>query len=113
MGKSGFMIMDSTRICPVCQKEFVAYDDWVYKCQFKAKTQYMIWFCSWGCYRKYEKGETDINGRGIRLSEKKRQIWKALDDGLTVKEICALLDVTPKSVSYYKSKWVPKGDDHE
>jgi DNA-binding NarL/FixJ family response regulator len=44
----------------------------------------------------------------MRVSVKKRQIWKALDDGLTVREIAVLLDVPPKQVSYYKSRWVPK-----
>ena len=56
----------------------------------------------------YKEGETQLNGRGMRFSMKKKIIWQALDDGLTVKEIAVLLDIPPKQVSYYKSKWVPK-----
>ena len=105
-----FLLLDSSRICPVCQKEFVTTDEWVYRCFSDTNKHQSVWFCSYGCKRKYEKGEVTLNGRGVRLSEKKRRIWKALDDGLSVKEICTLLNVTVGSVNYYKSKWIPKGD---
>jgi hypothetical protein len=113
--KAEFMIMDNTRICPVCQKEFVIPgSDWAYKAYTTKRKQYMIYFCSWKCMRRWENGECEeLIGKGRMLSTKKRKIWQALDDGLSTKEICNLLDVTVGSVNYYKSKWVPKGEDDE
>ena len=103
--KSESMIYDSTRICPVCQKEFVVYDEsWAFTGHLDTNKHRKVWFCSWGCMRKYERGETNLTGRGVRLSEKKRKIWAALDDGLTVHEISTLLDVPVTQVNYYKYK---------
>ena len=109
--KNEFMIFDSTRLCPVCQKGFVANDDsWAYKAWLDRRHMKKVWFCSGKCFRKWENGEVTLSGRGMRLSEKKKKIWQALDDGLSISEICKLLDVTVGSVKYYKSKWVPKED---
>ena len=110
--KGEFMIYDSSRICPVCMREFCTPDPetWAYKTWSMENKRVRTYFCSWGCLRKYENGAT-ISGRGMKLSTKKRRIWQALDDGLSVKEIAILLDITPKSVSYYKSKWIPKGEN--
>ena len=100
-------IFDSTRICPVCGREFYTPDPetWVYKKSRGNKSR--IYFCRYSCKKAYEQG-SELTGRGMRVSVKKRQIWKALDDGLSVREIAVLLDVPPKQVSYYKSRWVPK-----
>lgn len=101
------VIFDSTRICPVCGREFYTPDPetWVYKKSRGNKSR--IYFCRYSCKKAYEQG-SELTGRGMRVSVKKRQIWKALDDGLSVREIAVLLDVPPKQVSYYKSRWVPK-----
>ena len=107
-----FMIFDSSRICPVCQREFCTPDPemWAFK-QMDCRGKNRVYFCSWGCMRKYEFGEVDLTGRGMKLSTKKRKIWQALDDGLSVKEISTLLDVPVHQVKYYKDKWVPKGEN--
>lgn len=108
--KKEIIPFDSMRICPVCGSEFYTPDPekWVYKVWNTCKKQNRIYFCRYKCFMAYEKGETQLNGRGMRFSMKKKKIWQALDDGLTVKEIAVLLDIPPKQVSYYKSKWVPK-----
>jgi len=107
-----FMIFDSTRICPVCMKEFCTPDPeiWAFK-RMDHKGRAQVYFCSWGCMRKYENGDAELIGRGMKMSMKKRKIWQALDDGLSVKEIAVLLDVPIHQVKYYKEKWVPKGEE--
>lgn len=108
-----FSALDSSRMCPVCGEEFYAGDEWVYRHWDTNRKKNRIYFCSWGCMRRYENGETELTGRGMALSTKKRRVFKALDDGLSVKEIAILLDISPHQVSYYKSKWVPKARDDD
>ena len=55
MAKNEYMVLDSTRICPVCMKEFFIPDieQWAYKHWETNKKKKRIYFCSWGCMRKY------------------------------------------------------------
>lgn len=54
----------STRVCPVCKKEFYVADpgSWVYKIICRNQTNYM---CSWTCLRKYERSHPVKNRRTI------------------------------------------------
>ena len=110
MAKNEYMVLDSTRICPVCMKEFFIPDieQWAYKHWETNKKKKRIYFCSWGCMRKYEKDNSMLTGRGMMLSTKRLKIWQLLDEGRGIQEIARMLDITTKQVSYYKSKWIPK-----
>ncbi len=113
MGKNEFMIFDSTRICPICQKEFVTPDPevWVYKFWETSRKKNRIYFCSWKCMRKCESGDVDLKGRGMKLSTKKQRIWEMLDKGMTARHIAIMLEIPIRQVQYYKDKWVPKEED--
>ena len=93
--------LDSERKCPVCGKTFWIMDaNWSYKQVIKA-LKGTVWFCSWGCMRKYEKEKPQLSGRGLRETNRQR-VMQALDDGLNVKEIAVMLDISPETVRYYK-----------
>ena len=110
-----FLIFDSSRICPVCQNEFVTPDpeQWVYKFWDTSGKKNRVYFCSWHCMRKYEAGEVDLKGRGMKLSTKKHKIWEMLDDGMNTRQISIMLDVPIRQVQYYKAKWCPKVVDDD
>lgn len=45
--------MGSTRVCPICSKEFAKQSDkWIYAIVYRGK-KYV--FCSWTCMRKWEE----------------------------------------------------------
>ena len=48
------------KICPICQKEFWAMRDWVYKKGYKGHP--MTYYCSYKCIRKATE-ETDKEGK--------------------------------------------------
>lgn len=49
----GIYAFGSEMRCPICGKTFLrAGTDWVYK---RPTNKGSIYFCSWGCTRKYEK----------------------------------------------------------
>lgn len=54
------------RKCKVCGKGFESCFDWVYKTRPTGKR--WVWFCSWGCLRKYEKAHPK------RVREKNRGV---------------------------------------
>ena len=93
--------LDSERTCPVCGKRFWIMDaNWSYKQVVKA-LKGTVWFCSWKCMRKYEKEKPQLSGRGLRETNRQR-VMQALADGLNVKEIAIMLDISPETVRYYK-----------
>ena len=103
-----FAYSDTERNCPICGKEFfINGEEWAYKRRDTPRGK-QIWFCSWGCMRKYEKGEQGLKGRGARLNRRDR-ICQMLDDGLNDREIAQLLGITPTAVAYNRLKhWEPK-----
>lgn len=45
-------------VCPVCNKEFYAGAEWVYRKTIRTKKSYAnLYLCSWTCFRKIERGE--------------------------------------------------------
>ena len=87
--------------CPVCGKEFLTYPDWAFK---KGNGDGIKYFCSWGCMRAWE-------ARKMSRAEQADAIKQAIRDGLTVKEIVALLSVDSRVVSYWEKKL--KGEKHD
>lgn len=89
------------KVCPVCEKIFLYRPDYTYK-----KTNYgkQLMFCSWGCMRKWEKAHS-IGSR----QELREKICTALRDGLTVKEVSALLDIDYNRVLYWRKKLKNEG----
>lgn len=48
-----------SRVCAICGKVFYPPDpgEWVYKLEYERKHKHkVIYFCSWGCLRKHERG---------------------------------------------------------
>lgn len=82
------------RICPVCKKEFIGSQTWVYK---KTSGNCEKVFCSWGCLRRYE------NGLPSR-AERRDRIIQAINDGLNDAEIAMLLNESRGRVYYWRKK---------
>jgi hypothetical protein len=91
------------RQCHVCGKIFIIYPDWVYR---KGYGEGATVFCSYKCFREHEK-----KGKGSGLSRGDR-IRLAMADGLTNKEIAALLGIDPRSVLYWTKK-IEKEREHD
>ena len=89
--------------CPVCKKEFIAHEDWVFRRKqgFKEKV-----FCSWGCMRKWERGRQ-------KPIERREKIVKAIMDGLNDREIAFMLDEDTTSISYWRKKLIQEDKKHE
>lgn len=101
---------DMARNCPVCGKEFfVTSQDWVYKRTTGKKNagRVLVWFCSYGCMRKYEKGEAELHGRGRRLKapSKAERVCEMLDKGLNMAEISRLTGISVGTVNYYRDRY--------
>ena len=92
--------IDSQRKCPVCGKMFWAHDaQWAYK-KYLVSMNGTVWFCSWGCLRRFEKEKPEIKETGKKMSNRQRVI-QCLKDGLNPNEIALLLDISPATVRYY------------
>ena len=93
--------------CPVCGKEFfVTHQDLVYK-RHNSKSQ-CIWFCSYGCMRKYDTSDPAMNGRGerkLKAPSKAERICEMLDNGLTMAEISRLTGYSSGTVNYYRDRY--------
>jgi hypothetical protein len=89
------------KTCPICEKIFLYRPDYTYK---KVHYGKLLFFCSWGCMRKWEKAH-NISSR----QELRDRICQALQDGLTVKETAALLDVDYNRVLYWRKKLKAEG----
>ena len=84
------------RICAGCGKEFeITGQEWAYKNFVKGKMQY---YCSWKCLRSKEEEKPK------KQADIKERILQALEDGLSVREICTLLDVEPMVVVKWKKR---------
>lgn len=82
--------------CACCGKTFIiqSVDDYVYK-RFCAHGQ--KFFCSWTCFRKTEKGTES-------KADRREKIIQAIRDGLTNREIYALLGEDSAKVDYWRKK---------
>ena len=83
-----------TRKCARCGKEFIFHDEWVYR---SGPGDNARLFCSWSCLQAWR------NGRGNKY-ERREKIVQALKDGLTMREVVALLGEEPGTVRYWKLK---------
>lgn len=84
------------RECPECGKKFeICGEDWGYTLNNKGKKYY---YCSWSCLRAAEKRKPQT-----KIQQRER-ILQAIEDGLSVREISELLDVSPQVVSYWKKR---------
>ena len=88
-------LFGNERHCAVCGKEFLIYPDWAYKKKVGDGDKV---FCSWGCMRAWE-----AKRKGNR-ADQAEAIRKAIQDGLTVQEITALLSVDRRVVIYWEKK---------
>jgi len=53
------------RKCEICEKDFFANDDWVYKVT-EGKKRKIRWFCSWHCKQEYiQKKEGKKHDRAV------------------------------------------------
>ena len=82
--------------CPICKKDFIAVDrdSWAYRSGPGGMAKL---FCSWSCLQKWR------NGRG-NLHQRREKIKQALEDGLTVSEIAAMLGEDNRNIIYWKNK---------
>jgi len=78
------------KVCPICGKEFIARDEWVYKRNGR-------FYCSWHCYRDTSKKKTD-------RAEQRERICQAIKDGLTNSEIMKLLGEHSATIEYWRRK---------
>ena len=81
--------------CPICGKEFYPTPEWAFK---KWRNKVLNYFCSWSCMREMEK-----RGGGSRAEKRERMI-QAIMDGLTNREISALLDEEVATINYWRKK---------
>ena len=88
------------RKCYVCGRHFIISNEWAYRRTYGTRERV---FCSWGCMRKFDKA------RGTK-PERRDRIVQALKDGLSVKEICALLSEDVSVVAYWAKKMEAKGE---
>jgi hypothetical protein len=82
--------------CTQCKKKFIVLDNahWVYK---RTKGTGVKYFCSWSCIRKYD-------GNHETAIDRREKVIQAIMDGLTNREISALLDVKCERVEYWRKR---------
>ena len=82
------------RKCAVCGKRFVWFPEWVYK---RGYTDHERFFCSYSCMRQWEHDNR-------KPAERREAIIRAIRDGLSNREIIALLDEEPDKIRYWRRK---------
>jgi len=83
------------RYCSRCGKEFIWNPDWVFR---DGKSDAAPVFCSWSCLQAYKRS------RPSSKAERRERVIQAILDGLTITEICALLNEEAAYVWYWKKK---------
>lgn len=98
--------------CAVCGKEFyVLYPDlYVYKRWGNARQD---WMCSYGCMRKYDKGEKDDMTRVRLTKEQKAKAVEIAIGGGSPEEYLEELGMSEGRVSWYNLRMALKKNDPE
>lgn len=92
-------LFPTERSCAVCGKEFLGFDQWVFK-------RGEEWFCSWGCLREHDKKVKKARSARVhRLDRTERgEINRLLMLGVNPQKIASKVGVTVQAVMYYKQK---------
>ena len=99
------------KTCPLCGKEFLADEVWVYKRRSGRSGNY-LYFCSYGHVRKYD-ADHEKPKSGRRPCEKREEIYDLLDRGWSERSIAAKIGVNLTTVHYYRERWIENKEELE
>lgn len=84
------------KYCSRCGKPFICYgNEWAYR---SGSGRGARLFCSWHCIQEWRKEKP------MSKIARRERIIQAVMDGLSISEICKVLNEEPKQVWYWKKK---------
>lgn len=91
-------LFPTERSCAICGKEFMGYEQWVFKRNDK-------WFCSWGCLRQHDQKIKENRMTARRLNrQERREVEKLLEIGVNPQRIADKVGVSVQTIMYHKQK---------
>lgn len=91
-------LFPTERSCAICGKEFMGYEQWVFKRGDE-------WFCSWGCLRQHDQKTRRKRLTARRLDRRERsEVAKLLEMGVNPQRIAYKVGVSVQAIMYYKQK---------